>query len=130
MVTKNPEPKAMGRKPFEPTEAQRRQVKAMAAYGIPDYDIAKVIGVSPPTMRKYFFEELDVGHVTATAKVAETLFKMATNADHPKAAICAMFWLKCRSGWKEFPDAPGKKEQAADAARTADHGTEWESLLN
>lgn len=120
-----------GRPPFEPTEQQRRTVRAMSAYGIPQDEIALVVGCSGPTLRKYFWREIEVAQIEANAKVAQTLFAMATDKDHPKAAICAMFWLKCRARWTEQPaDQPGKKQAAEEAAREADRGTGWESLLN
>ena len=90
----------MARPAFEPTDEQRKQVEAMAGFGIPQVDIAKVIGISKPTLEKYFREELDVGSVKATAKVAQSLFKKATS-DGSQSVTAAIFWLKTRAGWKE-----------------------------
>ena len=42
----------MARPVWTPTDAQRRQAETMAAYGIPEADIARVLGVSKPTLRK------------------------------------------------------------------------------
>jgi hypothetical protein len=36
----------MARPVWTPTDAQRRQAEMMAAYGIPEADIARVLGVS------------------------------------------------------------------------------------
>lgn len=118
-----------GRPAHEPTSQLREQVKTMAGLGVPDYDIAKVVGVSQPTLRKHYAEELDVGHIVANAKVAQTLFRTATDPTHPKSAVAAMFWLKCRAGWREQDTQVGKKEQTQTAAVGAHAGTEWESLL-
>jgi DNA invertase Pin-like site-specific DNA recombinase len=63
-----------GRPPHEPTESTRRQVKALAAYGIPQDEIGRVIGVSKPTLEKHYRDELDRAEVEANAKVAESLF--------------------------------------------------------
>ena len=41
----------MARPVWTPTDAQRRQAETMAAYGIPEADIARVLGVSKPTRR-------------------------------------------------------------------------------
>lgn len=118
-----------GRPAYEPTEKERRQVKTLAGMGIPDYDIAKVLGVSEPTMRKYFAHELEVGHIEANAQVAQSLFKQATHPEKPNV-VAAIFWMKCRAGWKEAESAPlGKKEQQEQHARNADKGTGWEGLL-
>jgi hypothetical protein len=123
-----------GRPSFTPTDRDRGQVKTMGAMGIPDYDIAKVIGVSVPTLRKYFRSELDTGHIEANAKVAQSLFKQATG-EKPNVTA-AIFWLKARAGWRdgsrpmhEEDETPGKKAQAQQAARTAAAGTEWDGLL-
>ena len=48
----------MGRRAHKPDPAQRRQVEAMAAYGIPEYDIARVLAVDPKTLRKHYRDEL------------------------------------------------------------------------
>ena len=51
----------MGRRAHKPDPAQRRQVEAMAAYGIPEPDISRVVGIDPKTLRKYYRDELDLG---------------------------------------------------------------------
>lgn len=115
-----------GRPPFEPNADQRRTVRAMAAYGIPHHAIAEVIGISGPTLRKHFRIELDTAEAEANAKVAETLFRRATG-EGPQSVTAAIFWLKCRAGWREFDVVPanGKKAEAEQAAKTAGVGTEW-----
>jgi len=72
----------------------------MAGYGVPEADIAGVLGVDPKTLRKHYRSELDHGHVKANAKVAENLYRKATG-DGREAVIAAIFWLKTRAGWKE-----------------------------
>jgi hypothetical protein len=73
-------------------------VRAMAAYGIPQLDIACVIGISDKTLRLAFRDELDKAGIEANAKVAEICFKMATSGKVPAATF---FWLKTRAGWRE-----------------------------
>ncbi len=72
----------------------------MAGYGVPEYDIARVLGIDPKTLRKHYRDELDTGHVKANAKVAESLFRKATG-DGRQSVTAAIFWLKTRAGWKE-----------------------------
>ena len=43
----------------------------MAAYGIPEVDIARVLGVSKPTLRKHCGTELDTGLELLRAAVEE-----------------------------------------------------------
>jgi hypothetical protein len=83
---------------FEPTPDQRRTVKTMAGFGIPQEDIAKFLGIDDKTLRKHFREELDRGVTEANAKVAQSLFQMATQGKNVAAAI---FWMKARGGWRE-----------------------------
>lgn len=83
---------------FEPTEEQRRLVRALAGFGVIHDDIARQVGCEPKTLRKHFRDELDRGSVEATAKVAQSLFQMATTGKNVAAAI---FWMKCRGGWRE-----------------------------
>lgn len=87
-------------KPHKPTDATRRQVEAMAAYGIPQEDIARVVAIDAKTLRKYYPEELATGATKATAKVAENLYRKATG-DGKESVTAGIFWLKTRAGWKE-----------------------------
>jgi hypothetical protein len=46
------------------------------------------------------WRQLDTGHIKATAKVAENLYRKATGEGR-EAVIAAIFWLKTPAGWKE-----------------------------
>ena len=83
---------------FQPTEEQRRTVKAMAGLGVPHEGIAVLLDIDAKTLRKYFCLELERGSVEATAKVAQSLFQLATAGKNVAAAI---FWMKARAGWRE-----------------------------
>src|ERR1700722_13542214 len=83
---------------FEPTDEQRRTVRAMAGFGVPQDDIAIVLEIDAKTLRKHFRSELDRGVIEANVKVAQTLFHMATV---DKVVAAAIFWLKSRAGWRE-----------------------------
>jgi hypothetical protein len=87
----------MGRRAHQPDPSQRRQVEALAAYGIPEIDIARVIRIDPKTLRKCYREEIDLGGTKATAQVAGFLFSAATNGN----VTAQIFWLKTRARWKE-----------------------------
>ena len=98
---------------FVPTEEQRRMVHAMAGYGVPQDDIALVIGITSRTMRKHFRHDLDVAMIEANARVAQCLFKQATVPGNIAATI---FWLKARAGWREKQPSDAANEPAAPAA--------------
>lgn len=131
-----------GRPKYEPTAKDRRQVATMSGLGLRHWEIAQVVGISLPTLRKHFAAELETGRIKATLKVAASLYRMATNRDKPSASA-AIFWLRARADWSvpqhapaDPPPAParreppvGKKAQAEQAALSAADGTEWASLL-
>jgi len=118
-------PGGLGRPPFEPKPDQRRMVKAMTAYGIPQLDICSVVGISLPTLHKYFHQEIAVAAAEANAKVAQTLFNVATQGTGKEAVTACIFWLKCRAGWCDTEGGIGKKGAAAEAAKAAGTGTDW-----
>src|SRR4051812_38977247 len=84
--------------PAEPTEEQRRQVRAMSGFGIPQEQIATHLEMDAKTLRKHFRQELDRGMVEANVKVAQSPFQLATGGKNVAAAI---FWMKARAGWRE-----------------------------
>lgn len=68
----------MGRPPHEPNPIQRRQIEALAGYGVPEAEIAAIVEIDAKTLRKHYRHELDHGHSKANAKVAENLYRKAT----------------------------------------------------
>jgi hypothetical protein len=89
----------MGRKAHIPDPAMRRQVETMAAYGIPETDISRVVNIDPKTLRKHYRDELDLGETKANAQVAGFLFNSAKNGN----VSAQIFWLKTRARWRETP---------------------------
>lgn len=89
-----------GRPAHEPTAETRKQVEAMAGYGIRADDIARSVGISQETLRKHYRDELDLGTVKANTAVAQSLYKKALG-DGTSAVTAAIFWMKTRAGWKE-----------------------------
>lgn len=92
----------MGRgHPHVPTDAGRRQAEALAAYGVPQDEIAGILGIAPMTLREHYRSELDLGSAKATSRVAESLYKKAIGDGH-QSVTAAIFWLKTRGRWKEI----------------------------
>jgi hypothetical protein len=89
----------MSRRAHQPDPALRRQVETLAAYGIPETDISRVVDIDPKTLRKHYREELDLGTTKANAQVAGFLFNSARNGN----VTAQIFWLKTRASWKETP---------------------------
>ena len=90
----------MARPRHQPDTTSRRTAETMAAFGVPEGNIAKVLKISPKTLRKHYRDELDTGATKATMKVAESLYKKAVG-DGPQAVTAAIFWLKTRGHWKQ-----------------------------
>jgi hypothetical protein len=90
----------MGRRAHRPDTTSRRQVEAMAGYGIREADVACVLEIDPKTLRRHYRKELDKGHIKANTKVAENLYRKATGEGR-EAVTAAIFWLKTRAGWRE-----------------------------
>ena len=97
---------------FVPTDEQRRTVRAMVGYGKPQMDIGTFLDIDAKTLRKHFTRELEMGSIEATTKVAQSLFRMATEGKNVGAAI---FWMKARAGWREKqPDSPAIEDKSPD----------------
>jgi hypothetical protein len=94
-----PAPKrAAHRPPYVPADKDRLTVKVMVAGGIEQDKIAAVIGVSRPTLRKYFRREIDVGAAEVGARVVASLIQMATTGKNVHAA---KWYTQARLGWSE-----------------------------
>lgn len=104
--------KKLTKPPHNPDERDLKRVRTMVGMGMTQDEICAVIGVSKPTLHKYYRADLDVGAAEANAAVAQSLFKQATNAEKPNV-IAAIFWLKARAGWRDADprEGVGKKEQ-------------------
>jgi hypothetical protein len=139
MTISKPLPKKTGRPAFAPTARDRRAVEAMAAAGIGQAEIALVMNVAQPTLRRHFRRELTVGAIRAQVAITNALYREATRRSRPSVRAMEL-WLRCRCGWREAtaPETPrerrpeplGKKAQAALDAKTAHLDSSWEGLLD
>ena len=97
----------MPAKKHEPTVETRSEVRALVSFGTPQEDIAKYIGVSHPTLRKHYSEEIKISSIKANAQVGKFLFNLASGnamkqgASYAECSRAAMFWAKTRMGWRE-----------------------------
>ena len=85
----------------EPTDASRKQVEALASYGVPQEHIARVIGISDRTLRSHYAEVLATAAIKANSLVAQSLFNKATKGEGSSSVTAAIFWLKTRARWRE-----------------------------
>lgn len=70
----------------------------MISGGIEQVHIAAAIGISAPTLRKWYKREIASAAHEANAQVIAALFKNATVG---KNVIAQIWWTKTRLGWKE-----------------------------
>ncbi len=62
----------MRRPAHKPDELHRRQVEALAGYGVREADIAGLVGIDAKTLRKHYRHELDFGHTKAKPRSQKT----------------------------------------------------------
>ena len=91
-----------GRPAFVATPEQRDLVKELAGLGVRQADICRFVQfeggpVGLTTLKAHFDDELALGHIEASAKVAHSLFQLAIGGN---VSAC-IFWLKTRMGWRE-----------------------------
>lgn len=79
----------------------------MAGFGIPQDRICLLVinpttgrPIDEKTLRAHFEDELACGSAKADAAIGQSLFKKATG-NGPQSVAAAIFWAKCRMGWKE-----------------------------
>ncbi len=90
-------PDASGRAGFQPSAKDSRLVELSAAYGVPDDQVARALGISPTVLRTTFERELARGDFRANSQVAESLFRQAVSGN----ATAAIWWSKARMGWTD-----------------------------
>ncbi len=135
-----------GRPEYSPTLEKRQKVEILIAARMAHEDIARVLGITAPTLRKHFREEILTG---LAKKRAEVLVAMHTSALAGNTS--AQKSMLALTGPGNSPVAPreritpatapgtppvgpvpklGKKEAQVLAAHTAGEGSDWEGLLN
>ncbi len=86
--------------PHVPDAKSRELVRELSGLGIPQEDIARLVGISKPTLHSHYKDDLDLGQAEANVKVGRRLFQKCMDGD--TASI--LFWMKCRARWHERHD--------------------------
>jgi hypothetical protein len=89
-----------GHPPLSFTDHDRKQVEALAGYGVPAGEIASLVcgGISKDTLYKYFLPDLTRGRASANAEVGKLYYNKVLEGKDTAALI---WWTKSRMGWKE-----------------------------
>ena len=139
-----PEPRDAGRPEHVPSDENRNKIMMLLVFGRTNAEIAKAIGVSQPTLRKHYLQQLEqrkiarlqldaTRYAALYAKVLagdvganKELGKMLT--EHDRKEMAAAFGNEPRKG---KATKPGKKEQANQDAKDAatDDAGDWGSDL-
>lgn len=102
-------------------------------------DIAARVGVSEPTLRKYYFRELSSGPALAKALIVEAMYEKAKSGNVSAARFIREEFSKGETAppvtrqptlRETKPQPLGKKAQADADAVTAHEDTGWGPLLN
>lgn len=118
-------------------------VEGLAAHGVPHRHIAEYIGVSEPTLRKYYDGTLQKAHGKFAAKLTQTMaieaFGDPNNTDPAKRkapnTTLLIYLSKALLGWRDRDAASDssyvpKREAYAEAAKTPGAGTGWADILD
>ena len=123
-----------GRRSLRFPEATYSKVEALAGLGMAQRDIAEAVGISEPSLRKYFRPELTRAYGSTKAKLLTALMTKAEAGSVP-AITKALERLEAggaaplarRAEPKEKP--LGKKEATAQRARNPATDSTWGGLL-
>jgi len=128
-----------GRIAFAPTQEQRRLVEQLSAFGIRIDEMPVFITnsagrpISEPTLRKHFKREINYGRLKANVKVANALYRNATepagNAAHGNITA-QIFWLKTQAAWTDAqPTTPEQSALPQDYVLKHDEDAPTEPIL-
>lgn len=81
----------------EPTPETRQIVQLHTTVGTNQNDVARILGISPKTLRLHYRDELDLSLAKANATIGGALFNKAKGGD----TAAMIFWMKTQAGWKE-----------------------------
>jgi hypothetical protein len=86
-----------GRPRHIPSAASRERVVISSGLGIPNDQVAAILGISLATLIKYYESDIRLGRAKASAEIADSLFNKAKNGD--TAAL--IWWTKAQMKWTE-----------------------------
>jgi hypothetical protein len=121
----------MSRPPYEPTQELREKVSVAAGGGMKKEKIAIALGISLPTLEKYYDAELSCGAYQRRMEVLSAMHGAALkgNVSAQRAYMQLEPELSVPPEEKSAPKL-GKKDAAnAEAHTAAAHDPQWRELL-
>ena len=86
-----------GRKPIEPNDLTRMQVRELGGLGLQLEQIALIQNISLSSLKMHYKHELSCGKAIRNAEMAESIFKQGKEGN----ATLAIWYSKCQMGWKD-----------------------------
>jgi hypothetical protein len=97
-------PRPVGHPPHEPSAQIRKTAETMAAYRVPFAEIAVSVGLSLPTLTKYYGEGMVAAKAKLNARIAGALITKALNPVMSGPSVSAgQFLLRNQDGFKDEP---------------------------
>ena len=90
----------------KPTAEMRAKVERLSAVGIPQTEIALIMGICKMTLRKHYEFELQTAAAKANATIGGALYNKAMGGD----TTSMIFWLKTRARWRETDRADDEND--------------------
>lgn len=131
-----------GRPSYRPLPSEREKVEVWSAAGMSQREIALALGISEPTLREHFRDELDFGPAKRRAEALTMLHKAARDGNvaairalksHFEEAeltrLQAMGLVPVAPERRERPETPGKKAVALADAHNIMAESDWAGLL-
>lgn len=89
-----------GRPEHEATIERQSAVVSLASDGVPQEQIAHILGISLNTLKRHYAPELSYSKEMLNSLVKGRLFKKAMEGD----TTALIFWAKSQMGWRDRPD--------------------------
>lgn len=79
-----------------------KMVYHLASCGTPFRALVNAIGLSKPSIMKYYRDAYEAGMAEAERVVAKTVFTLASNPENGAVGLkAAQYWLGVRAGWRD-----------------------------
>lgn len=110
--------KNSGRPAFDATDEQREKVRVLKAGGMSNEAISVAIGISEPTMLKYFSSDIEVGAAKVTAEIMMARYNAAKagNVRAQDKVLELAGAVRAQDRRAPAEPKPGKKQERQAAA--------------
>jgi hypothetical protein len=104
----------MGRPEHKPDKRTRELVSALALNGVAQDRVAMHVGISEPSLRKHYRQELDLATESVCARVAKNLVRIASTGSGNAAVQACKYVLGAKAGWRDIGRLEVEHDLAGD----------------